>query len=102
MNKIKYIIHTDTIWCGMDNDYYIECNSNEIDSIAQYIAYENFIDYGGKEDLLDELNIDKNEDEQIDDWSDEYSDAEQETFSYTIEEFKGTNEEWNKLINNEI
>ena len=100
MNKIKYIIHTDTIWCGMDNDYYIECDSSEIENHAQYIAYENFLECGGKEDLLDELNADRNE--ELDDWSDEYSDAEQEAFSYTIEEFNGTIEEWNKLINNEI
>lgn len=44
---MRFLIHVSTNWCGMDQTYRAEADSEmELWDIAEQLAYENFQDYG--------------------------------------------------------
>ena len=96
----RYVIHCKTSWCGMDQDYGAEAESElDLDDTAEELSYDNWESYGGPQ-LHAELmgyNVDHMDDE---DWDRVYDDiSENPSYSYSIEEFSGTEEEWNELDN---
>lgn len=43
----RFLIHVSTYWCGMDNTFRAEAESElELDEIADQLAYDNFQSYG--------------------------------------------------------
>lgn len=91
----RFLIHVETEWVGTDEIYRAEAESREdLYEIAEQLALENFLACGFEETIAEEHNYDP--DMMTDsDW-DELWDIvdESEYYSWTIEEFKGTDEEW--------
>ena len=91
----RFLIHVETEWVGTDETYRAEAESKEdLYEIAEQLALENFLACGFEETIAEEHNYDP--DMMTDsDW-DELWDIvdESEYYSWTIEEFKGTDEEW--------
>ena len=81
----KFIIEVDTNWCG-ENQEYAAIAKEECDlwDVAQMLAYDNFSDYGGFEEILNEEFGYK--DEYSDEEIDYASDVEAEYYSYGITE----------------
>ena len=91
----RFLIHVETEWVGTDETYRAEAESREdLYEIAEQLALENLLACGFEETIAEEHNYDP--DMMTDsDW-DELWDIvdESEYYSWTIEEFKGTDEEW--------
>lgn len=48
----RFLIHVSTYWCGMDNTFRAEAESElELDEIADQLAYDNFQSYGCEADM---------------------------------------------------
>lgn len=101
MSFKKYILHVETYWCGEDNDYAIIADENsDIDNFCQDVAYNNFMEYSGFDEVLNTLFPEQDgiyTEEQID----EANDVEGEYYSWTLEEFDENGEskwEWYELI----
>ena len=93
----RYLIHVSTNWCGMDNSYSLETDS-EIDELyddVQMVAYENFQSFGCDEYVMEELFPGVSSEDYTDEMWDIYNDSETEYYSYNIEEFEGSDEEFN-------
>lgn len=70
---MRFLIHVSTNWCGMDQTYRAEADSEmELWDIAEQLAYENFQDYS----------------------CDDYIAEECDYYSSHIEEFDGDDKEW--------
>ena len=81
----RFLIHVSTYWCGMDNTFRAEAESElELYEIADQLAYENFQSYGCEADEMEDSDWDKLW-ETVD---------ESQYYSFTIEEFEGDDEEW--------
>ena len=51
----RFLIHVSTYWCGMDNTFRAEAESElELDEIADQLAYDNFQSYGCEADIAEE------------------------------------------------
>ena len=91
----RFLIHVETEWVGTEEIYRAEAESKEdLYEIAEQLALENLRACGFEEPIAEEHNYDP--DMMTDrDW-DELWDIvdESEYYSWTIEEFKGTDEEW--------
>ena len=91
----RFLIHVETEWVGTDETYRAEAESREdLYEIAEQLALENLQACGFEETIAGEHNYDP--DMMTDsDW-DELWDIvdESEYYSWTIEEFKGTDKEW--------
>lgn len=96
----RYVIHCKTDWYGMEQDYGVEADSElELEDIAEQLSYYNWESYGGPylHAALMGYNTTRMEEE---DWNTVYDDvAENPSYGYFIEEFNGTEEEWNELDN---
>lgn len=76
----RFLIHVSTYWCGMDNTFRAEAESElELDEIADQLAYDNFQSYGCEADIAEEEGYDPDE---------------SQYYNFTIEEFEGDDEEW--------
>ena len=54
----RFLIHVSTYWCGMDNTFRAEAESElELYEIADQLAYENFQSYGCEADIAEEERI---------------------------------------------
>lgn len=91
----KFLIHVHTNWCGMDDTFRAMAES-ELDllDIAEDLAYENFESYGCSNIIAEELGYDPDELEESD-WE-KLSNVinKPDYYDFTIEEFEGTDEEW--------
>ena len=94
----RYLIHVYTNWCGMDNFYSLETDSeiHELHDDVQLIAYENFQSFGCDEYVMEELFPGVSSEDYTDEMWDIYNDSESEYYSYDIEEFEGSDEEFNE------
>ena len=93
----RYLIHVYTNWCGIDNSYALETDS-EFDTLLdkiQMIAYENFQSFGCDAYVMEELFPDVDIEDYTQEMWDIYNDSESEYYSYDIEEFEGSDEEFN-------
>lgn len=51
----RFLIHVSTYWCGMDNTFRAEAESElELYEIAEQLAYDNFQSYGCEADIAEE------------------------------------------------
>lgn len=91
----RFLIHVDTEWVGTDETYRAEAESREdLYEIAEQLALENFLVCGFEETIAEEHGYDPDK-MTDDDWNELWDTIdESEYYSWTIEEFKGTNEEW--------
>lgn len=91
----RFLIHVDTEWVGTDETYRAEAESEEdLYELAIQLAYENYQQYGFEESIAEEYNYDP--DMMTDsDWEELWDIVdESKYYSWVIEEFKGTDEEW--------
>lgn len=101
VNLQRFIITVDANWCGMDREYaaLAECES-ALDDIAEQLAFDNFNDNGCWEDIAEEEGYDPSE-MSDEDWDTLQSRIDESAYySYHIDEFLGTEEEWEQLIEN--
>ncbi len=91
----KWLIKVDTNWAGTDKDYVAIAETEyELWPIAEEKAYENFIDVNGMDMILDELFPDQ--EEYTDEMFEEATTLESEYYDAFIEEFNGTDEQFNQ------
>lgn len=90
----RFLIHVSTYWCGMDNTFRAEAESElELDEIADQLAYDNFQSYGCEADIAEEEGYDPDEMEDSD-WDKLWETVdESQYYDFTIEEFEGDDEE---------
>lgn len=91
----RYLIHCQTIWCGCYDDYAAEAeNEFYLDDIAEELAYNTFLKYGCEEDMIEDAGFDPDTitDEELE------SIDEADYYWYDIEEFEGTDEEWESYV----
>lgn len=63
----RFLIHVSTYWCGMDNTFRAEAESElELYEIAEQLAYDNFQSYGCEADIAEEEGYDPDEMEDSD------------------------------------
>lgn len=85
---MKYLINIWTEYAGSEEIYKIEAdNIDKVYPLAADRAYENFIESGSYDAVIED-NPDLTEDQMYTLLDDSYH--------YSVEEFKGTEEEWNK------
>lgn len=91
----RFLIHVSTYWCGMDNTFRAEAESElELDEIADQLAYDNFQSYGCEADIAEEEGYDPDEMEDSD-WDKLWETVdESQYYDFTIEEFEGDDEEY--------
>lgn len=89
----RFLIHVSTYWCGMDNTFRAEAESElELDEIADQLAYDNFQSYGCEADIAEEEGYDPDEMEDSD-WDKLWETVdESQYYDFTIEEFEGAAE----------
>lgn len=92
---MKYLIIVSTNWCGMEQTYRAEADSEiELWDIANQLAYENFQDYSCGNYIAEEYGYDP-EDMTEEDWDELWSQTEEcGYYSFHIEEFDGDDKEW--------
>lgn len=94
----RYLIHVSTAWCGMDNSYALETDS-EIDELfddIQTVAYDNFQSFDCDKYVMEELFPGVSSEDYTDEMWDVYNDVESEYYFFNIEDFEGSDEEFNE------
>lgn len=91
----RYLIHVSTDWCGMDQTYRAEAESEmDLWEIADQLAYENFQEYGCDSYIAEEWGYDP-EDMEDEDWEELWTKTEEgDYYSSYVEKFSGDNKEW--------
>lgn len=91
----RFLIHVDTEWVGTDETYRVEAESEEdLYERAEQLALENLLTYGFEETIAEEHGYDPDK-MTDDDWNELQNIIdESKYYSWVIEEFKGTDEEW--------
>lgn len=91
----QFLIHVGTNWCGMNNTFRTMAeNEDDLNEIANQLAYENFHSYGCEDDIAIEFGYDPDnmEDE---DWNELWENVNKsDYYYYNIEEFIGNYKEW--------
>lgn len=100
-NLQRFIITVTTNWCGMDQKYAaLAEHESDLDDVAEQLAYDNFNDNGCWEDIAEEEGYDPSE-MSDEDWGTLQGRVDESAYySYCVEEFTGTEEEWEWLIEN--
>lgn len=95
-NFKRFLITTDTNWCGMKEEYgaYATC-TEDLENLVQMTAYDNYSSYGCDEYLLDEYFLDR--EETTDEMLEYISEIEHEYYTSDIEEYTGDDEDWEYL-----
>lgn len=97
----KFIITVDTNWCGTKQTYGAVAEDKEdLYDLASELAYVNFQSFGFDSQLLEDFypDVEKYTDEMYD----HICEIEGEYYNWDVEEFKGTDEEWDELEKIEI
>lgn len=91
----RFLIHADTEWVGTDEIYRAEAESEEdLYERAEQLALENLLACGFEETIAEEHGYDPDK-MTDDDWNELQNIIdESKYYSWVIEEFKGTDEEW--------
>lgn len=90
----KFKIGVSTNWCGMDATHYAYANiSEELEEIAQQLAYENFESYGGIQLILEGYFDVDGDGEYSDEDIVEANESEGECYDYFIEEIQPDTDE---------
>jgi len=91
----KFIIEVYTNWCGEEETFTAIAPDDfdeGLNNAAAETAYENFIQFNGREEILRELFPD--EEEYTDEMENEVNAVESEYFGYSIQEVDDTFEYW--------
>lgn len=95
----RFLLNVSTEWCGQDNTYAAYAKSeDELYELLDELAYENFLDFGGLENILKELFPDVQPEDYTDEMYEEAAEIEGEYYYSDIEEWDETRseEEWNE------
>lgn len=88
----RYLIHVGTNWVGTDNTYRIEAESeDDLDSMAYDLSYDNFLCYCSVTDIAEAEGLDTEDPDVLEQCEEKIEDY----ISWDVEEFNGTEEEWN-------
>lgn len=103
-NLKRFLIHCSTEWCGMDNTFRAMAEKEEdLWELADQLAYDNFMDYGGIDLILEDYDTDDLSEEEIETIIEGINEC--DYYYASIEECKD-DEEWNdyndKIINIEL
>ena len=87
----------------MDQEYAaIAEHESDLDDVAEQLAYDNFLDNGCWVDVAEEEGYDPDEMNE-DDWDTLYNQVDESAYySFCIDEFLGTEEEWNEYAKDGI
>ena len=89
----RFLIHCSTEWCGMDDTFRVVAEKEEdLWGLADQLAYENFIRYGGPDLILEEYDIEDLSEEEIE----AILETEGDYYYASIEECED-DEEWNSF-----
>ena len=93
-NLKRFLIHCSTAWCGMDDTFRAVAEKEEdLWELADELAYENFMSYGGTDLILDEYNTEDLSEEEIE----AILETEGDYYYASIEECED-DEEWNSYM----
>ena len=93
----RFLLNVGTNWYGEDNTYAVYAESeDELYDLLDELAYENFLNFGGLEKIIEELYPDVKEEEYTEEMYNEAANIEHEYYYGTIEEWDETRseEEW--------
>ena len=91
----RFLINIETNWCGEDNTYSAYAKTEEeLEDLAEKLAYDNFSSSNGFEEILSELFPDV--DEYTDEMNDQAAEVESGYYGYSITEWDKDDpeEEW--------
>lgn len=95
-NLKRFLIHCTTSWCGMDDTFRVLAEKEEdLWELANQLAYENFMSYGGPELILDDYDTEDLSEEEIEAILEEIDES--AYYGTSIEECED-DEEWNSYI----
>lgn len=91
----RFLIHVSTYWCGMDDTFRAVAEEEvELWDFAEELAYQNFLSYGLETEIAEDQGYDLDE-MSPEDWDKMWDTVDESTYySHSIEEFDGTDEEW--------
>ena len=94
----RFLLNVSTEWCGEENTYAAYAKSeDELYELLDELAYENFLEFGGLENILKELFPDVEPEDYTDEMYEEAAKIKGEYYYSDIEEWDETRseEEWN-------
>lgn len=91
----RFLITCDTNWCRTKAVYRAEAETeDDLEDIAQQLAYENFEQYGLWKEVAEEEGYNP-DDMTEEDWDDLYENIDESIYYYySIEPFEGDDKEW--------
>ena len=95
----RFLLNVSTEWCGEENTYAAYAKSeDELYELLDELAYENFLEFGGLENILKELFPDVEPEDYTDEMYEEAAKIGGEYYYGNIEEWDETRseEEWNE------
>ena len=95
-NLKRFLIHCSTEWCGMDDTYRAVAEKEEdLWEIADQLAYDNFMSYGGPDLILDDYDTEDMTEEEIETI---LEDVDESHYYYSSIEECEDDEEWNSYL----
>jgi hypothetical protein len=92
-NLKRFLIHCSTEWCGMDDTYRAVAEKEEdLWDLADQLAYDNFMSYGGPDLILDDYDTEDMTEEEIETI---LEDVDESAYYYSSIEEREDYEEWN-------
>lgn len=92
-NLKRFFIHCSTEWCGMDDTYRAVAEKEEdLLELADQLAYDNFMSYGGIDLILDDYDIEDLSEEEIEDI---IAEIDESAYYYSSIEECEDDDEWN-------
>ena len=95
-NLKRFLIHCSTAWCGMDDTFRAVAEKEEdLWEIADQLAYDNFMSYGGPDLILDEYDTEDMTEDEIETI---LEDVDESAYYYSSIEECEDDEEWNSYM----
>jgi hypothetical protein len=92
----RFLIHCSTEWCGMDDTYRAVAEKEEdLWEIADQLAYDNFMSYGGPDLILEDYDTEDMTEEEIETI---LEDVDESAYYYSSIEECEDDEEWNSYL----
>lgn len=92
----RFLIHCSTAWCGMDDTVRVVAEKEEdLWELADELAYENFMSYGGPDLILDEYDTEDMSEDEIETI---LEDVDEPAYYYSSIEECEDDEEWNSYM----
>ena len=92
-NLKRFFIHCSTEWCGMDDIFRAVAEKEEdLWELAEQLAYDNFMSYGGIDLVLEDYDLDNLSEEEIDAIVEEIDES---AYYYASIEECEDDDEWN-------